>query len=116
MISLVNMTPTLAWVYLAAAGCFEVAWAIGLKYSKGFTRPVPTVFTLVTMVMSFVLLAQALKVIPVGTGYAVWTGIGAVGTVLLGIWFFGESVNLGRILCIVMIVGGILGLKFFGGE
>ena len=102
---------TRAWILLGLAGLLEVAWAIGLKYSDGFRRPLASVLTLVALVASFWLLAQALKTLPVGTGYAVWTGIGAVGTAILGIVLFDEPRNAGRILSVVLIVAGIIGLK-----
>ena len=101
----------MAWVYLFVAGLFEIAWAIGLKYTDGFTRIVPSLFTLVSMVVSVVLLGLALKALPVGTGYAVWTGIGTIGTALLGIVLFGEPATAMRLVCIGLIVAGILGLK-----
>jgi quaternary ammonium compound-resistance protein SugE len=101
----------MAWVYLVVAGLMEVAWAIGLKYSEGFTRLWPSVITVAFMVGSFALLAQALRTLPLGTAYAIWTGIGAVGTATLGILIFGESRELARLLCIVLIVAGIIGLK-----
>lgn len=100
------------WIILFIAGLFETTWAIGLKYTDGFTRLWPSVGTLVAMVISVVLLAYAMKTLPVGTAYAVWTGIGAVGTVILGIYLFNEPVNAGRVLSIAMIIGGIVGLKF----
>jgi quaternary ammonium compound-resistance protein SugE len=100
-----------AWLLLLVAGLLEIGWAIGLKSSDGFTRPVPTVLTIVGMIASFVVLAQALRTLPVGTGYAVWTGIGAVGTALLGIVLFDESRAPARLLCIGLIVAGIVGLK-----
>jgi quaternary ammonium compound-resistance protein SugE len=99
------------WIYLFIAGLFEVAWAIGLKYTEGFSRLWPSMGTILSMIVSFALLAQALKTIPVGTGYAVWTGIGAAGTAILGIVFFGESRDVPRLLCLLMILGGIMGLK-----
>jgi quaternary ammonium compound-resistance protein SugE len=102
----------MAWLYLFIAGLFEIMWAIGLKYTEGFTRVWPSVWTLAGMVASFVFLAQALKTIPLGTGYAVWTGIGAVGTALFGIVLFGESQNPFRLACILVIVAGIVGLHF----
>jgi quaternary ammonium compound-resistance protein SugE len=102
----------MAWIYLFAAGLFEVIWAVGLKYSEGFTRLGPTTWTLVSMTLSIVLLAQALKVIPLGTGYAVWTGIGAVGTAMLGILLFGESRAPFRLACIFLIIAGIAGLHY----
>lgn len=101
----------MAWTYLTIAGVFEVVWAIGLKYTEGFTRLLPSLGTVGAMALSFLFLAIALKTIPVGTAYAVWTGIGAVGTVALGIFLFGESRDPIRILCILIIVGGIVGLK-----
>jgi quaternary ammonium compound-resistance protein SugE len=101
----------MAWAYLALAGLFEVGWAIGLKYTDGFTRMVPSVLTLVSMAVSVLLLGLALKTLPVGTGYAVWTGIGTVGTALLGIYLLGEPATATRLACIGLIVAGILGLK-----
>jgi len=101
----------MAWVYLFFAGLLEVAWAIGLKYTDGFTRPWPTALTLAAMVLSIVLLGLALKTLPVGTAYAVWTGIGAVGVALLGIVLFGESASAARLACIGLILSGIVGLK-----
>ena len=101
----------MAWVILAAAGLLEIGWAIGLKYTDGFTRLGPTVATVAAMVASMVLLGLAMRTLPVGTAYAVWTGIGTVGTVLLGMVLFGESAQPIRLLCIAMIVGGIAGLK-----
>ena len=101
----------MAWAYLALAGLFEISWAIGLKYTDGFTRIVPSVLTLVSMVVSVLLLGLALKTLPVGTGYAVWTGIGTVGTALLGIYLLGEPATAVRLACIGLIVAGILGLK-----
>jgi quaternary ammonium compound-resistance protein SugE len=100
-----------AWFTLFVAGLMEIAWAIGLKYTEGFTRLVPSVLTLMSMAASMVLLGLALKTLPIGTAYAVWTGIGAVGTALLGIWLFGESATALRLLCIGLIVSGIVGLK-----
>lgn len=101
----------MAWIYLTIAGIFEIAWAISLKYTEGFTKLWPSVFTAIGMTASFYFLAQALKVIPVGTGYALWTGIGAAGTAIFGIILFGESAAPGRVLCIALIVAGIIGLK-----
>ena len=101
----------MAWAYLALAGLFEVGWAIGLKYTDGFTRLVPSMLTLVSMVVSVLLLGLALKTLPVGTGYAVWTGIGTVGTALLGIYLMGEPATATRLACIGLIVAGILGLN-----
>jgi quaternary ammonium compound-resistance protein SugE len=104
----------MAWIYLFVAGLFEIGWAIGLKYTEGFTRFVPSVLTATSIVLSLVLLGFALKTLPVGTAYAVWTGIGATGTALLGIWLFGDPATIARLFCIALIVAGILGLKFAG--
>lgn len=106
----------MAWLYLLVAGLLEVTWAIGLKYSRGFTQPAISIVTLIGMILSFVFLSQALKVLPVGTAYAVWTGIGAVGTALLGILLFNEPRDIGRVLSILMIVAGIVGLRLFSTE
>jgi len=100
-----------AWVYLITAAVFEIGWAIGLKYTEGFTKPWPTVVTVISMVISMLLLAIAVRTIPIGTGYAIWTGIGALGTALLGIALFGEPATLGRVVCLLMIVTGVIGLK-----
>jgi quaternary ammonium compound-resistance protein SugE len=100
-----------AWVWLLVAGLFEVGWAIGLKASDGFRKPGVSALTVAAMIASFYGLAQALKVLPVGTGYAVWTGIGAVGTAIAGVVLFGESRELGRVLSMLLIVAGIVGLK-----
>ena len=102
----------MAWLYLGIAGLFEVVWAIGLKYTDGFTRLWPSIWTLAGMIASIGFLAQALKTIPLGTGYAVWTGIGAVGTAVLGIVLFGESKEPLRLAFILIIVAGIVGLRF----
>ncbi|PSJ59057.1 quaternary ammonium compound efflux SMR transporter SugE [Kumtagia ephedrae] len=101
----------MAWFLLFVAGLFEVGWAIGLKYTDGFTRLVPTLLTGASMVVSLGLLGLALKELPVGTAYAVWTGIGTVGTALLGIWLLGEPATVLRLVCIGLIVSGIVGLK-----
>jgi quaternary ammonium compound-resistance protein SugE len=105
----------MAWFILFIAGLFEVAWAIGLKYSDGFTRLWPSVFTIVAVIISMGLLAYSLKYLPVGTAYAVWTGIGAVGTAILGIFLFNESKEFIRIFFIFLIIVGIVGLKIFSG-
>lgn len=105
----------MAWTYLVLAGLFEIGWAIGLKYTDGFTRLVPSVLTAVSMIISVVLLGLALKTLPVGTGYAVWTGIGTVGTALLGVYLLGEPATAMRLACIGLIIAGILGLKFASG-
>jgi quaternary ammonium compound-resistance protein SugE len=101
----------MAWILLVIAGLFEVGWAIGLKYTEGFTKLWPSLWTVAAMIASIVLLGLALKSIPVGTGYAVWTGIGAVGTAILGIALFGDPATVARIGCIALIVCGIVGLK-----
>lgn len=103
----------MAWFILFIAGLFETAWAIGMKYSQGFTRFWPSVFTVVSILISMGLLAYSLKELPVGTAYAVWTGIGAVGTAILGIILFGESKEIVRLLFIFLIVVGIAGLRVF---
>ncbi len=100
-----------AWVVLLVAGVLEIGWAIGLKYTAGFTKPLPSVLTILAMIASMYLLAVAVKTLPIGTGYAVWTGIGTVGAAILGIVLLGESASIARLLCIALIVGGIIGLK-----
>lgn len=102
----------MAWTCLVIAGLLEIVWAIGLKYTEGFSRFWPSIVTIGAMIASFNLLATALKTIPVGTGYAVWTGIGAAGTAIIGMAFLGESREILRILCLLLIVAGIVGLKF----
>lgn len=101
----------MSWIYLVIAGLLEIVWAIGLKYAEGFTRLVPSLITIAAMVASVWFLAIALRTIPVGTGYAIWTGIGAVGTAILGIVLFAEPATAARLACIGVIVAGILGLK-----
>ena len=101
----------MAWLYLFIAGLFECGWAIGLKYTEGFSKPLPTVLTVIAMGISFWLLSIAMKTIPVGTAYAVWTGIGAVGVAFMGMFLFNESKDILRILCLLLIVTGIVGLK-----
>lgn len=101
----------MAWIILFVAGLLETGWAIGLKYTEGFTRLVPSILTVASMVVSLGLLGLALKTLPVGTAYAVWTGIGTVGTALLGIILFGEPATAMRLACIGLIVSGIIGLK-----
>jgi quaternary ammonium compound-resistance protein SugE len=101
----------MSWLVLLIAGLFETAWAIGLKYTEGFSRFWPSAATLAAMLVSVVLLGVAMKHLPVGTAYAVWTGIGAVGTVILGIALFGEPATAGRMACLGLIVAGIIGLK-----
>ena len=101
----------MAWFLLFLAGLFEIGWAVGLKYTDGFTRPMPTILTVISMVISVVLLGLAVKTLPMGTAYAVWTGIGTVGTVLLGIWLLGDPATFVRLAYIGLIVAGIAGLK-----
>lgn len=101
----------MAWFLLFLAGLFEVGWAIGLKYTEGFTRPIPSVLTLAAMLASVVLLGIAMKSLPVGTAYAVWVGVGAVGTAILGIVLFAEPATAGRLISLALIVAGIVGLK-----
>lgn len=103
----------MAWIYLLLAGLFEIGFAIGLKYTEGFTRLWPTVFTLMVTVIGLWLLTQAMKTIPVGTAYAIWTGIGAVGVTIAGIVLFSESISPARLGCIALIVAGVVGLKLF---
>ncbi|MER8781410.1 MULTISPECIES: quaternary ammonium compound efflux SMR transporter SugE [unclassified Mesorhizobium] len=98
-------------VFLFLAGLFEIGWAIGLKYTDGFSKPLPTVLTVASMIVSLTLLSLALKALPVGTAYAVWTGVGTVGTALLGIWQLGDPATAIRLACIALIVCGIMGLK-----
>ena len=104
------------WILLSLAGLFEIAWAIGLKYTEGFTKPWPTAATVVAMVISIVLLGLAVRHLPIGTAYAIWTGIGAAGTVILGIVLFGEPATLLRLGCVGLIVIGIAGLKLTHAE
>ncbi|NUM72438.1 MAG: multidrug efflux SMR transporter [Ignavibacteriaceae bacterium] len=103
----------MAWLNLFIAGLFEIAWAIGMKYSEGFTKPLISVLTVAGMILSFYFLSNALKEIPLGTGYAIWTGIGAIGTATLGMILFNESRDVVRLVCIGLIVSGIVGLKVF---
>jgi quaternary ammonium compound-resistance protein SugE len=101
----------MAWIILVAAGLTEIGWAVGLKYTEGFTKPVPTVFTLAAMVLSLWLLGLAVRTLPLGTAYAVWTGIGTVGTAILGIVLFNEPATTVRLVCVGLILSGIVGLK-----
>lgn len=101
----------MSWIALIIAGIFEVIWAIGLKYSHGFTRLLPSTVTAFAMMMSFVLLGLAARNLPIGTAYAVWTGIGTVGTVIAGIYLFHESHDWGRVCCILLILAGVAGLR-----
>ncbi|MBN1928154.1 MAG: quaternary ammonium compound efflux SMR transporter SugE [Chlorobiaceae bacterium] len=106
----------MAWVMLFVAGLFECAWAVGLKYSEGFTRPVPSALTIAAMLVSFWLLSVAMKTVPVGTAYAVWTGIGAAGVAVAGMLLFDESRDLARLLCIFLIIAGVAGLRVLAGK
>ena len=101
----------MTWVILVVAGLFEMGWAIGLKYTDGFSRLWPTVWTVLAMIISLWLLGVAMKTLPVGTAYSVWVGVGAVGTVILGIVLFGEPANAGRLISVAFIIAGIVGLK-----
>jgi quaternary ammonium compound-resistance protein SugE len=105
-----------AWLWLLIAGLLEIVWAIGLKYTEGFTRLWPSVITAIAMVLSLVFLGQALRTLPVGTAYAVWVGIGALGTAVLGMILFGESREPLRLACLVLIVAGVIGLKLVTQE
>nr|WP_274924911.1 quaternary ammonium compound efflux SMR transporter SugE [Methanogenium marinum] len=105
-----------AWLSLLVAGVMETGWAIGLKYTEGFSRLVPSVITIALMAGSFYFLSKSLSDLPIGTAYAVWTGIGAVGTVILGMYLFGESRDLLRILCLLLIISGIVGLKMVSAD
>lgn len=105
------MSAQLPWIFLLIAGLLEVGWAIGLKYTEGFSRLWPSVGTILAMILSLAFLGLALKHLPVGTAYAVWTGIGAIGTVILGIALFGEPATAARLGCVGLIVAGIVGLK-----
>ena len=106
----------MAWVYLFIAGIFEIIWAIGLKYTNGFTRLWPTVVTVIGMIISFYYLSQATKVLPIGTAYTIWTGIGAAGAVILGIILFGEPKTLIRFVFLAFVITGIIGLKVTAGN
>jgi quaternary ammonium compound-resistance protein SugE len=101
----------MSWILLFLAGLFEIGWAIGLKYTEGFTRPLPTLLTAAAMLASISLLGMAVKQLPLGTAYAIWTGIGAIGTVIAGIMLFGESVSPIRLLSVLLILCGLIGLK-----
>lgn len=103
----------MAWIYLLIAGILEVVWAIGMKYSDGWTKLYPSIFTIISMVIGFYFLSLSVKTLPLGTAYAVWTGIGTIGTVVFGFIFFKEPIDIIKAVCILFIVIGILGLKFF---
>jgi len=101
----------MAWFSLFIAGLFEIGWAVGLKYTDGFSRLWPSVWTIAAMIVSLLFLEYALRTLPVGTAYAVWVGIGAVGTAIMGMWLFNESREIARIVCLLLIVAGVIGLK-----
>jgi len=103
----------MSWSMLLIAAMFEVGWAVGLKMSDGFSKLAPTAFTIVSFILSFVFLFEAVKELPIGTAYAVWTGIGAVGTAIIGILLFSESVSIPRLFCLGMVVAGVIGLRLF---
>src|SRR5687767_1448443 len=106
----------MAWIILFVAGLLEIGWAVGLKFTEGFTRPLLSIATALCMIASLGLLGLALRSLPLGTAYAVWTGVGTVGTALVGILWLGESAGIGRLLCVALIVAGIGGLKLLAGE
>lgn len=106
----------MAWIILLIAGVFEIGWAVGLKYTEGFTKPIPTALTAVSLVLSMALLGWSVKTLPLGTAYAVWTGVGAVGTAIVGIVLFKEPATAARLVCLGLIVAGILGLKVFSTQ
>ncbi len=106
----------MGWMYLCIAGVFEVVWVIGLKYTDGFSRPLPSVVTVLVMGVSFFFLSQAVRTLPVGTAYAVWTGIGAVGAVILGMILFAESKDALRLVCIGLIIAGVVGLRLASND
>lgn len=106
----------MAWIYLIIAGLTEIVWALGLKFAEGFTNPVASVITLVFIVISFYLFSRAIREIPIGTAYAIFTGIGAAGTAIIGMAVFGELVSVGKIIFLMMLIGGIIGLKLVDGQ
>ena len=108
-----KMSPTLAWISLITAGIFEVVWAYFFKQSDGLTKTLPTILFVITLAISMILLALSVKVIPIGIAYPIWTGVGAVGSVIIGIIFFGEALTLLGSIFLMMIIGGVIGLKFF---
>ncbi|ANB56714.1 quaternary ammonium compound-resistance protein sugE [Anoxybacillus sp. B7M1] len=106
----------MAWVYLIIAGLFEIVWAIALKYTFGFTRMIPSIITIAGMLVSFYFLSLGIKILPIGTAYAVWTGIGAAGTVIAGILFFNEPITILRVFFLLLLLVGLIGLKFTSGH
>jgi len=111
-----NKGLVVAWIILLIAGLFEVGWAVGLKFTEGFTRPIPIVLTAISLVLSMGLLGWSVKTLPLGTAYAVWTGVGAVGTAIVGVVLFKEPATAARLVCLGLIVAGILGLKVFSPQ
>ena len=105
----------MSWIYLVIAGCLECGWALSLKYTDGFSKPLPSLMTAVVMIASFWFLSLAMKTIPVGTAYAVWTGIGALGVAICGMILFDEPRDIARIICLLLILSGVIGLKLFSG-
>jgi quaternary ammonium compound-resistance protein SugE len=105
-----------AWIILLIAGLFEVGWAVGLKFTEGFTKPIPILLTAISLILSMGLLGWSVKTLPLGTAYAVWTGVGAVGTAIVGILLFKEPATAARLACLGLIVAGILGLKVFSPQ
>ncbi|MEI6756776.1 MAG: quaternary ammonium compound efflux SMR transporter SugE [Chlorobium sp.] len=105
----------MSWIYLVIAGCLECGWALSLKYTDGFSKPLPSLMTAVVMIASFWFLSLAMKTIPVGTAYAVWTGIGALGVAIFGMILFDEPRDIARIICLLLILSGVIGLKLFSG-
>jgi quaternary ammonium compound-resistance protein SugE len=103
----------MAWIYLILAGILEIVWAVGMKYSEGWTKLYPSIFTVVSMIIGFYFLSQAVKTLPLGTAYAIWTGIGTVGTVIFGLILFKEPIDLIKAICILLIITGIVGLRLF---
>lgn len=106
----------MVWFFLVIAGLLEIIWAVGMKYTEGWTKIYPSLITIIAMISSFYFLSLAVKIIPLGTGYAVWTGIGTLGAAICGVFFFKESFDLSKVLCILLIVTGIIGLKITSSE
>jgi quaternary ammonium compound-resistance protein SugE len=104
------------WIYLVLAGIFEIAWAIGLKYTEGWSKTLPSIITILLMIASFYFLSLSVRSLPIGTAYAVWTGIGTLGAAILGVFMFGESFNFSKAICILLILTGIIGLKVLSSE
>ena len=113
LLCFLKICQTMAWIYLLVAGIIEVVWAVGMKYSEGWTKLYPSIITIVTMIIGLYFLSLAVKSLPLGTAYAVWTGIGTIGTVIFGLIFFKEPIDLIKAVCILLIVTGIVGLRLF---